>query len=49
MFFLGYNSEDNLSEQSPEVEFASTRQHGKLVAYTNALNLYIKTCFIASM
>ncbi|KAM9191474.1 protein Daple [Mergus octosetaceus] len=23
----GYNSEDNLSEQSPEVEFASTRQH----------------------
>ncbi|XP_027315051.3 protein Daple isoform X2 [Anas platyrhynchos] len=26
----GYNSEDNLSEQSPEVEFASTRQHGSL-------------------
>ncbi|XP_074440310.1 protein Daple isoform X3 [Larus michahellis] len=23
----GYNSEDNLCEQSPEVEFASTRQH----------------------
>ncbi|XP_021258940.1 protein Daple isoform X2 [Numida meleagris] len=26
----GYNSEDNLCEQSPEVEFASTRQHGSL-------------------
>ncbi|XP_068539046.1 protein Daple isoform X2 [Anas acuta] len=26
----GYNSEDNLSEQSPEVEFASIRQHGSL-------------------
>ncbi|XP_027493659.1 protein Daple isoform X1 [Corapipo altera] len=24
----GYNSEDNLCEQSPEVELASTRQHG---------------------
>ncbi|XP_064919724.1 protein Daple isoform X2 [Columba livia] len=26
----GYNSEDNLCEQSPEVEFVSTRQHGSL-------------------
>ncbi|XP_049684406.1 protein Daple isoform X3 [Accipiter gentilis] len=26
----GYNSEDNLCEQSPAVEFASTRQHGSL-------------------
>ncbi|XP_050192988.1 protein Daple isoform X2 [Myiozetetes cayanensis] len=26
----GYNSEDNLCEQSPEVELASTRQHGSL-------------------
>ncbi|KAM6256075.1 protein Daple isoform 2-T2 [Spheniscus humboldti] len=26
----GYNSEDNLCEQSPEVEFGSTRQHGSL-------------------
>ncbi|XP_021387617.2 protein Daple isoform X2 [Lonchura striata] len=26
----GYNSEDNLSEQSPEVELASTRRHGSL-------------------
>ncbi|XP_035183295.1 protein Daple isoform X2 [Oxyura jamaicensis] len=26
----GYNSEDDLCEQSPEVEFASTRQHGSL-------------------
>ncbi|XP_054682606.1 protein Daple isoform X2 [Grus americana] len=26
----GYNSEDNLCEQCPEVEFASTRQHGSL-------------------
>ncbi|XP_053801566.1 protein Daple isoform X2 [Vidua chalybeata] len=26
----GYNSEDNLCEQSPEVEFASTRRHGSL-------------------
>uniref|UniRef100_A0A8C2SL81 Coiled-coil domain containing 88C n=1 Tax=Coturnix japonica TaxID=93934 RepID=A0A8C2SL81_COTJA len=26
----GSNSEDNLCEQSPEVEFASTRQHGSL-------------------
>ncbi|XP_009571854.1 PREDICTED: protein Daple [Fulmarus glacialis] len=25
-----YNSEDNLCEQSPELEFASTRQHGSL-------------------
>ncbi|XP_075282278.1 protein Daple isoform X3 [Opisthocomus hoazin] len=26
----GYNSEDNLCEQSPEMEFANTRQHGSL-------------------
>ncbi|XP_014119929.2 protein Daple isoform X2 [Zonotrichia albicollis] len=26
----GYNSEDNLCEQSPDVEFASTRRHGSL-------------------